>query len=104
MIRQNKKLVVKEADLTPKERLDKIHDSSFEMPKEVGEPILQYIVVKESSYGNFYVEADNKGIADEDVAIDLKNALQKLADEQKNKTTYYVCTVCKFKKNNLEVE
>jgi|TARA_R100000458_G_C8276963_1_gene252381 hypothetical protein len=90
MIHQNKKLVVKEAD--------------FEMPKEVGEPILQYIVVKESSYGNFYVEADNKGIADEDVAIDLKNALQKLADEQKNKTTYYVCTVCKFKKNNLEVE
>ena len=68
------------------------------------ESIIKYIVIKETEYGNFYVEADNKAITDEDVAIDLKNALQKLSDEQKNKTTYYVSTVSKFKKNNLEVK
>ena len=78
--------------------------NSFICQKQEAETIIKYIVVKETEYGNFYVEADNKAITDEDVAIDLKNALQKLADEQKNKTTYYVSTVCKFKKNNLEVE
>mgnify|MGYP000589185684 CR=1 FL=1 len=66
-------------------------------------PKIMYLVVKKTELGYYYIEADNRAIPNFDVAIDLKNALQRLSEAKESDTKYYVVQVSDIKPENLEL-
>jgi hypothetical protein len=61
-----------------------------------------FLVIKETEYHNFYT-VDSSAVKNEDTAIDLKNALQKVADEKQIREKFHVVRILEDENKEMEL-